>query len=561
MKLRFGGLHLQLLGVIILPFSVVLLGIAIAGIRVHQDAMRQLVADRDTRAVRAAAAAISEQLHHREAAIYNLALRLRDGKPPSDVIDEASFITPDFVGGLGVIDRSGQVLISSTIEFSWKDRPLSEVIDNVQRDHAYFSLPYVENGESMLLVAALGDNTIAVGAFSIADLMRSTQLGSLAEPENTISFLTDQSGQLLQSIGDEPQVENLADHPGVQAALRGEMGSSFLPAKDGEHIVAFSAIQPTGWALIIEEPWEAVASPLLNISLAAPLVLIPALVVSLVALWFGASQVVGPIRKLQEQAEQLALAKYDAIGEPVGGIREIQHLQKTLISMANDIHDAQEALQGYIGAITDAQEDERKRLARELHDETIQELIAIDQHIQMIGKNVSHDLELTGKLEELRAAINSSIKELRQLIRALRPIYLEDLGLVPALEMLAKDMEKEQGIPVIFTITGERRRLAANAELAVFRIVQEALTNARRYAQATSVSVDVLFNRDVFSTTISDDGVGFMPPDRVRDLSAQGHFGLMGMHERAELIGGTLDLNSAPGDGTQIRIQIPIARE
>ena len=228
MKLRFGGIHLQLLGFIILPFSVVLLGIALAGIRVHQDAMRQLVADRDTRAVRAAAAAISEQLHHWESAIFGLALRLRDGKPPADVIVEASFLIPDFVGGLGVIEKSGQVLSSNSPGISWKDGPLSEVIDNAERQHAYFSVPYTENGESMVLVAALSQDTIAVGAFSITDLIRTTLLGLLAEPEDTTSFLTDRSGQLMPSIGDDLLGDDLADHPGVQSALRGEMGVSFF---------------------------------------------------------------------------------------------------------------------------------------------------------------------------------------------------------------------------------------------------------------------------------------------------------------------------------------------
>ncbi len=122
MKLRLGGLQLQLLGLIILPLSLALLVIAVAGIRIHQDAMRQLVAERNERAVRAAAAAISEQLHHRESSVFGLSRRLADGVPPSSVIEQESFLSPDFDGGLGVIDGDG-LIITSNISMDIENLP------------------------------------------------------------------------------------------------------------------------------------------------------------------------------------------------------------------------------------------------------------------------------------------------------------------------------------------------------------------------------------------------------------------------------------------------------
>jgi hypothetical protein len=109
MKLRLRGLHLQLLGLIILPFSLALLAIAVAGIRIHQDAMRQLVAERDERAVRAAASAISEHLHHRDAAIIGLSRRLGDDISPLTIIEQAAYLLPDFDKGLGVFDTLGSI--------------------------------------------------------------------------------------------------------------------------------------------------------------------------------------------------------------------------------------------------------------------------------------------------------------------------------------------------------------------------------------------------------------------------------------------------------------------
>jgi signal transduction histidine kinase len=348
-------------------------------------------------------------------------------------------------------------------------------------------------------------------------------------------------------------------HPGVRAALRGEIGSHYLEAADGEHVVAFSQVQPTGWALIVEEPWASVASPALEISLAAPLVLIPALLITLVALWFGARQVIQPLRRLQQQAEDLADSKYDRVGEPVGGIAEIQQLQTTLTGMAQGIRTAHEALQSYIGSITLAQEEERRRLARELHDATIQDLIALDHRIQLIQQQTqAATTEGPNALEGLRPDINRSIQELRRLTGALRPIFLEDLGLVPALEMLVKDARRDLGVEVSFQLDGQPRRLGAEAELAIFRIVQEALSNVGRHAEAGQATVSLTFDREAVRVQVQDHGKGFEPPARITELASGGHYGLLGMHERAQLVGAQFSLNSAPGGGTRISVELPL---
>jgi signal transduction histidine kinase len=560
MKLRLGGLHLQLLGFIILPLSLALLTIAVAGINIHQGAMRQLVAERDERAVRAAAEAISEQLHHRDAAIFGLSKRLEDGIPASVIIEQSEFLYPDFDAGLGVFDEGGKLLAATTPDQEWERWQLDSIIPMLNMGETTFSEPIIENEATFVIAGARGSDRIVFGVFSVDDIMRSTILEAGLGPVGYRAFLTDREGQVLRIIGEQIPAEDLKSHLGVEAALRGEVGSSFIPADDSEHVVAFSPIQPTGWALILEEPWEAVASPLLDLSLAAPLVLVPALLVTLVALWFGARQVIGPIRKLQEQAEALAKSNFAAIEDPVGGIGEIQGLQETLAWMASNVREAQSALQRYIGAITDAQEDERRRLARELHDETIQDLIAIDQHIQMIHIEPERFPEVEKQLGNLRREVNESIKELRRLIRALRPIYLDDLGLVPALEMLANETQRDYGLNVEFNFQGEIQRLDPSAELAIYRIVQEGLSNSVRHAKAKKIKILLQFLEELLLVDIQDDGVGFTPPERPRNLGAKGHFGLMGIFERAELIGAKLTLDSEEEIGTRILVELPLQR-
>lgn len=560
MKRYLDGLRLQLLGLIILPLSLLLLALAIVSVRIHQDAMRRLVAERDERSVRAAAAAISQQLHHREAAMRALTLRLGDGASPETILVQAGFLLEDYDGGLAILDLDGDLRANTDGAETWIGLPAFELIAEIKNGETHFSevLPDTNAGV-MVLVAARRDDQVAIGAFTITSLMRTATLGPMAGSESYSAFLTDSSGRVLTSVGTVLQEDLMSAHPGVQAALRGETGSSFIPADDGEHVVAFSPILPTGWALIIEEPWETVTSPVLNLSLIAPLVLAPALGVMLIALWFGSHQIVSPLRKLEQQANRLAGGDYDAVEEPVGGIAEIQHLQQTLTLMTQRIRTAQDALRGYINTMTRTQEDERSRLARELHDETIQDLIALGQQVQMIGiSRRNNGLDDMQELRELHQSTQEAIERVRRLSRGLRPIYLEDLGLIPALQMLARDTELELDIPVSFQSEGDLMRLDAETELALYRIVQEALSNVSRHARAKHVWITVNFEEDGTLIAVRDDGVGFKPPDQTSDLARTGHFGLIGMVERALLINASLDIRSEPHQGTRITALLPL---
>ncbi len=556
MKFRFDSLQLQMLGFIIVPFSLLLLGIAILGINVHEDAMRQLVAERDERAVRATADAISERLHHREAAVRALSLRIRDGTSPQKVLMDAQFLYEDFDGGLGVIGGDGQIEASTVSIDDWGTTPIFDFVDSLEDAQFAFSDPFWLSDTAFVMVGIRLDDHIVFGVSSIENLVPPSFQNSNNVSDAFSGLVVDASGDILFGRGELTNQENLLQHPGVQAAARGETGSSYLPSQDGEHVVAFSQIEPTGWSLIIEEPWQSVASPLLDISLAAPLILVPALLATSIALWFSARQIIRPLRMLEEEASRLAEADYKAIEVPVGGIAEIERLQETLILMTQRIRAAQAALQSYVGAITDAQEDERRRLARELHDETIQNLIVIGQRIQIIRNDLPAKGTSVVKLDDLRGEVLQTIREIRRLVHALRPMYLEDLGLIPALEMLIKDFRRDFDISVEFKVRGKVARLGSEIELAIYRIAQESLSNINRHANARHISVKLDFDAPDFSIGIYDDGTGFLVPERYTDLAAAGHYGLLGMVERADVIGATLIIRSKPGEGTEILLNL-----
>jgi len=308
--------------------------------------------------------------------------------------------------------------------------------------------------------------------------------------------------------------------------------------------------------LLIEEPWDQVSSPILQTTHMAPLVMVPVLLLALLALFFGVRQIVQPLQALATQSSKLGWGDYSAIEKPVGGVSEIRQLQHELIHMAHKVSAAQQSLHSYIGAITSGQEEERRRLARELHDDTIQSLIAFKQRIQLVEMDWEGH-PVVGALSDLENVVEQTIENLRRMVSALRPIYLEDLGLVAAVNMLANDAGIKLGKPLDFTREGKERRLDATVELALYRIVQEALSNISRHSGATQASIRLAFEPEGIRIEIQDNGKGFSVPHSPAEFAPSGHFGLLGMFERADLMGGSIQINSFPGKGTRLIVIVP----
>jgi len=558
---------LQLFLFIVLPLTALLVAIPLGSLSLHARAMRDLVGERDSRAARAAADSITEQLNHRAAAIRGLALRAAASASPryaaQRVLTDYDFLLPDFEGGLALFAADGTLLATSNAPEAWRDSPIAELLTKMAgQTEPEFSAAFKDPASgnvTILAASAQQGGPVAVGAFFPASLGRRALAGIVSSNDQISAWLVDDQRQLLYQTGTPRPETDLTQHLGVADALRGESGTTHLTVGGSEHVVAYTPVQSIGLALVIEEPWEAVDNPLLRQTLAAPLILIPALLFALIALWFGIRQIIQPLQALERKAAELGWGHFDVIEQPVGGIAEIRHLQAELIRMAQKVKAAQQNLRSYVTAITTGQEDERRRLARGLHDGAVQALIALDQRVQLTqltAKKAAPDA--ADRLAEIRQMIAALIEEVRRVIRALRPIYLEDLGLLPALEMLTHDLEKIAGLRSEFSSDGAAARLAPEREIAVYRCAQEALSNVARHAGAKTVRVSAAFGAGEFVLQVQDDGQGFIAPERVSDLAAAGHYGLMGMQERAELIGGRLTIQSAPGVGTTIELLLPL---
>lgn len=218
----------------------------------------------------------------------------------------------------------------------------------------------------------------------------------------------------------------------------------------------------------------------------------------------------------------------------------------------------EENLRFYLQQVTKAQEEERKRIARELHDDTAQALVVLSRQLDSFisaGQRPTQDI-IT--LEKLREQIDSILEGVRRFSQDLRPSILDDLGLLPALEWLASDLTDHFGISIGVAVLGSERRFSSEVELLLFRIAQEALRNVWRHSQASRAWVTVEFNDGKTILTIRDNGKGFDLPQRVSDLASAGKLGLAGMEERARLLGGSLTLQSELGRGTTVTVEVPI---
>ena len=213
----------------------------------------------------------------------------------------------------------------------------------------------------------------------------------------------------------------------------------------------------------------------------------------------------------------------------------------------------------WLQRVVSAQEAERQRIARELHDETSQSLTALAMGLKGVEQHLRSDPELAQRqLAELKSLSTRILDTCRRIISDLRPAVLDDLGLVAALRWYADEICRRAPLKVEVWVEGSRRRLAPEVETVLFRIAQEALTNVVRHAQARRAAVGLHFAETEVRLLIMDDGRGFVPEEVLRPGQPRQAWGLLGIQERAALVGGGCSIRSEPGRGTEIVVTIPL---
>ncbi|MBI5947597.1 MAG: PAS domain-containing protein [Chloroflexi bacterium] len=214
-------------------------------------------------------------------------------------------------------------------------------------------------------------------------------------------------------------------------------------------------------------------------------------------------------------------------------------------------------LETYAAHVVKGQEEERQRIAQELHDDTVQSLVLLWRTLDQIAVAAARNPEsAVAALLEARDSAGAIAEGVRGYARGLRPPVLDDLGLTPAIRKLATELTARSGTPANIVVQGTDRRLSPDVELALFRIAQESLRNTEKHARATAVRVSLCYRPGCTTLSVRDDGMGFVPPPP-ENIDGLDTLGLVGMKERARMAGGTVRIRSRPGKGTLVTARIP----
>jgi PAS domain S-box-containing protein len=268
-------------------------------------------------------------------------------------------------------------------------------------------------------------------------------------------------------------------------------------------------------------------------------------------------------QEAQRRTEGLAVANRELRQEIVRGqaveeaLRASEQNQSRLLEQSRHM---QEQLRHLSHQILQAQEEERKRISRELHDEITQTLVGISVHLETLAREATISPKaLRQKIVRTQRLVEKSVNIVHRFSRELRPTGLDDLGLIPTLHSFLRDFMKRTGIRVHFTTfaSGKIKELNTATRIVLYRVAQEALTNVARHARASLVEVNLEKLPNAMGLIIKDNGKSF-DVDRVLHAKRNQRLGLIGMRERVEMVGGTLSVESAPGQGTTVRTQIPV---
>jgi len=351
-------------------------------------------------------------------------------------------------------------------------------------------------------------------------------------------------------------------------------------------LIAFAPLTNAPWGLTIRQPENEALALVSGVKRTLLMAGILTILVALLFAWGMARSLTRPLRILTQAARRITEGNLNEPIRPLGddeigslgrsldnmrmtlntsmeaiaeGKRElerkVQERTQELQSLYQELQKEQEARGELLKKLILAQEEERKRIARELHDETSQDLATFLLSIETSASGASGELK-DGFLR-MKAIANRALDSIHRLIYDLRPSVLDDLGLSSALRWIAENRLEAMGIDVSIDIVGTERRVKPEVETCLFRIGQEAISNIAKYAEANAVKITLQYGGGSILLEVEDNGKGF---ELKRVLtSAEKSLGLLGMKERATLLNGNLSVISTPQTGTRVRVEIPVA--
>jgi two-component system sensor histidine kinase UhpB len=560
-----------LIGLLLLLMTVLTVGVAFLA---YRQVSQTLAESRDQELATVGAERLSEQMENMLRGLLVLADQpeMQSGEP---TIQEATLTRArELVAGLtnsdaGIIILDADGFVSVTKPFrpdligqdfsqeayyqiakTQQTFTFSDIIQEpgTKQDIIVIAVPIVSSGtgEFMGVLAA---------RFYIHFQRLGPEIEKLAVGEEGTAYLVDRKGRLIYHPVDMLIGQDFSQREAVQELQAGNRVGA-VTSTDNSTVEGFAIVPITGWGLVIGEPWSQVVLPA-QISLRPVFVI---LIIGLIAVAgvvsVGVQRVTDPIQSLVTQTRQVSAGDYGA-QVSLSRIKEIRELGTAFNEMVQQIGRYRAGVRQYVADVTRSQEEERKRVARDLHDDTVQSLIAVGQRLELLKSSLDNPEKARTRLAEVRTMVTGAIASVRQFSRDLRPLALEDLGLAAAMQYLANQLAQSEGIDVNLAVEGEIENLSNDMEVAIYRILQECLNNVKKHADATQVDILARFTSRYVQLTVSDDGRGFEMPEAITDFASKGSFGVMGLIERAHLFGGEADIISEPGQGTTIKITMP----
>lgn len=560
---------------VIAPLALALVAMIGVSLFAYQQAVTSLVVARDQQLAELTAAQIADDLAGYARVLTTLAANEQIRSPSagerSEALQDAALALGIFPGGVLIVDRQGRLITptsesGSALGGSVAGQSFFRAIQEARSPAFSNVLTDARNGQLIIAIAApifTDDGEFQgalIGVAPLADALLTDSVAQVNIGQAGYAYLVDGAGRIIFHPIEANLGADFTDRPFVRDVLAGRRGGALWTDPSGERLIkGYAPVGTLGWGLIVREAWDEVAAPAQSYALTVVLIGLAVIAGVIYLLWRGIRRLVRPVSHLAAQTHRLASG---LPVEPVteSRIAEVDTLSHDFNQMARQITSYRAGLRRYVGALTQFQEEERRRIARDLHDETIQNLLALARRLELLCAG-EDDPNRLRQLAELKSLTTNVVQGLRRVSQDLRPPMLDDLGFVPALRTLVR--QARQGADAVpeaaLTVTGRVIPLDPAHELALYRIAQEALANVRKHARATSVLVQLTFDPAMVRLEIRDDGRGFEAPEALTDLSNEGHFGLMGIRERAWAIGGTLAIQSAPGRGTRLLVAVPYA--
>jgi signal transduction histidine kinase len=426
-----------------------------------------------------------------------------------------------------------------------------------------------------LMVPYRNEEGQVIGALMVEMSLSQLQhsLAAIGIQEGATFIVTDSDGMVLIHPNYKHVYEgaNFAELPPVQAALRGEEGTAehLNPLDQRPWLWAYAPVRRTSWAVVVGYPTAVAYPPMQNTLIRGLMSLLATVVLAGLVAFLLSRQLTKPLNELTHRALAIAdgnleqRVRVHGSGELRQLARAFNVMSENLTAYMTELASAKEELgqkaqrlRHLLMRTISLQEEERQRIAADIHDGFSQLILGALYETEAAKEAIATNPTLAQeKLTNAQELLEQTSTEMRQVIYDLRPPLLDDIGLIAALERYLNRYRGRTGIGVVMKISGSRARLPAEVEMALYRITQEALHNIYKHAQTDQATVQLDFSAHWVCMTIQDQGVGF-DPAVVQDGGSE-RLGLTGMQERAESVGAYLQIQSTPGQGTAVFLEVP----